>query len=52
MPATFQQILDHVGLLVLGQRPGVDVSKGIATLLGTPLTRRVSRARGARATGS
>ncbi len=43
MPATLQEVVDHVSLLVLGQRPGADVSRGISTLLDKPLTRRVSR---------
>ncbi|MGI9155725.1 MAG: DUF1800 domain-containing protein [Marmoricola sp.] len=43
LPATLQSVIDHVGLKILGQTPGVDVSRGIATLLGKPLSHRVTR---------
>ena len=34
MPATLQQVIDHLGLRMLGPEPGAAVSKGIAQLLG------------------
>ena len=43
MPATLQQLIDHLALRLLGQRPGTQVSQGIAHLLGMSLTRRLTR---------
>ena len=42
MPATLQQVVDHLGQRMLGQKPGAAVSKGIATLVGMPLSRRLT----------
>lgn len=44
LPATLQQVIDHVALKVLGQTPGANVSKGIATLLGMSLAHKVTAA--------
>ena len=41
LPATLQEIIDHLGRRILGERPGRQVSRGIAQLLGIPLHRRV-----------
>lgn len=41
LPATLQQVVDHVGLRVLGQKPGARTSAGVAQVLGMGLTRRL-----------
>jgi hypothetical protein len=43
LPATLQGVIDHVGLLALGQKPGARTSQAIATVLGIPLNRRMRR---------
>ncbi|MCW2814277.1 MAG: hypothetical protein JWN84_1732 [Nocardioides sp.] len=43
MPATLQQVVDHLGASMLGQKPGVAISQGIAEVLGLPLTTRLTR---------
>lgn len=43
MPATLQQVIDHLGLRMLGQRPGAAVSKGVSQVLGMSLSRRLTR---------
>jgi len=44
MPATLGQVIDHVALRMLGQKPGAAVRDGIARLLGMPLTKRLTKA--------
>jgi uncharacterized protein (DUF1800 family) len=44
MPATLQQVIDHLGLRVLGQAPGAAISNGIAQVLGMSRTRRLTSA--------
>jgi uncharacterized protein (DUF1800 family) len=43
LPATLQAVIDRIGYQVLGQAPGADISTGIATLLGVPLTHKVGK---------
>ncbi len=43
MPATLQQVIDHLGLRMLGQRPGTAVSHGIGRLLDRGLGERLTR---------
>jgi uncharacterized protein (DUF1800 family) len=43
MPATLGEVIDHVGLRMLGQKPTSAVRQGIAGLLGMPLTKRLTK---------
>ncbi len=43
LPATLGAVIDHIGRQLLGQRPSAPVRRGIATLLGMSVTRRVGR---------
>ncbi len=43
MPATLGEVIDHVSLQVLGQKPDSAVRRGVAQLLGSPLTRRLTK---------
>lgn len=43
LPGTLQDVINHVGVRMLGQKPGHDLSKGIATLLDIPLKRKLRR---------
>ncbi|MCW2759015.1 MAG: hypothetical protein JWO46_2761, partial [Nocardioidaceae bacterium] len=42
LPATLQTVIDTVGLRVLGQAPGPQISQGIATLVGMSLSANVT----------
>ena len=42
LPATVEDVIDHVALRVLGQRPTANISAGIATLLGWPLSHKLT----------
>ena len=42
LPATVEDVIDHVALQVLGQKPTANVSRGIATVLGWPLSHRLT----------
>jgi uncharacterized protein (DUF1800 family) len=42
MPATLGTVIDHVGTRMLGQKPPAATREGIAQLLGTPLTTRLT----------
>ncbi len=44
LPATVGEVVDHVGVRLLGERPGKAVRAGVATALGLPLKRVVTRA--------
>lgn len=43
LPATLGTVIDHVGLRMLGRPPTRAVRKGIAELLGIPLTKKLSK---------
>jgi uncharacterized protein (DUF1800 family) len=43
MPCTLQQLVDHLGLRMLGQKPGAQVSIGVAQVLGMKRSRRLTR---------
>ncbi len=43
MPATLQEVVDHLGRRVLGQRPPAEAARGIARLLGRGLGDRLTR---------
>ena len=43
MPATLGEVIDHIGLRMLGQRPSRACRHGIAQLLDMPLTKRLSK---------
>ena len=42
LPATVEDVIDHVALQVLGQKPTANVSRGIATVLGWSLAHRLT----------
>jgi len=42
LPATVEDVIDHVAVQVLGQKPTANVSRGIATILGWPLSHRLT----------
>jgi hypothetical protein len=42
LPATLEDVIDHVALRVLGQKPTANISQGIATILGWPLSHRLT----------
>ena len=44
LPATVEHVIDYVALRVLGQRPTANISRGIASVLGWPLSHRLTRA--------
>ncbi len=44
LPATVEHVIDHVALVVLGQRPTANVSRGIAAVLGWSLSHRLTKA--------
>ena len=42
LPATLEQVIDHIGRELLGQRPTAAVRRGVATVVGVPLSRRMT----------
>jgi hypothetical protein len=42
MPATLLQVIDHLGLRLLGERPRQGIAEGVATVVGLPLSQRLT----------